>query len=434
MKTKKKNLLDYSDRFLKTLKEGVRPALGCTEPVAVGLATARAYKEIEGEIVKLKAKVSPNVFKNGKDVGIPGTKEIGLVFAAALGVTCGDSDLGLEVFRPVNRKAIVEAEKLLEANKVDVELETKKGNFYIEANIKTSSGRASCIIKDSHTNIVYVEANGKVLLEKDNSRNLDSNGSKYLKDITIENIREFVETVEYSKIEFLLEGVKLNMDMAQVGLKEKSGAGIGAGLDLLSSNGHMKRDVISEARILASAACDARMAGVNMPVMSSGGSGNQGITAIIPPAVVCKHLGYSDDKLARTLAFSHLMVAYTKVYLGGLSPVCGCAVSAGIGATSSIVWALGGTNKQIAGAIKNIVGSLTGMVCDGAKGGCGFKISTATAEAIIQAQLAMENIIINQNDGIVDEKVEDTIKNLARFSNRGMANADREIINIMLKR
>ncbi|HLR21087.1 MAG TPA: L-serine ammonia-lyase, iron-sulfur-dependent, subunit alpha [Tissierellaceae bacterium] len=433
MITMEKVRTDYSKRFLQTLINGVKPALGCTEPVAVGLATAKAYEGVKGDVKNIHVKVSPNVFKNGMGVGIPGTKEIGLVFASALGVTCGDASLGLEVFSPVNDEAINEADRLLKEEIVKVELEDRKGNFYIEANIETNNGKGICIIKSNHTNIVYVEANGEVLFEKDEVNSSDSNSNEYLKNITIQDIREFVETVDFSDIEFLLEGVKLNIDIAEVGLEQKSGPGIGAAMDLLISEGVMQKDIISEARMLASAACDARMAGVNMPVMSSGGSGNQGITAIIPPALVCDHIGCDDDKLARTLAFSHLVVAYTKVYLGGLSPVCGCAVSAGIGATSSIVWTLGGTNEQIGGAIKNIVGTLTGMVCDGAKGGCAFKISTATSEAIIQAQLAMENVVIDDNDGIVHPKAEETIRNLASFCNKGMKNADNEIIRIMTK-
>lgn len=434
MNTTAKNKIDnYSKKLLQTLINGVKPALGCTEPVAVGLAAAKALEGINGEIEKVKVKVSPNIFKNGMGVGIPGTKEIGLLFAAALGVTCGDSNLGLEVFRPVNDIGISQAEKLISKNIVNVELEIEKGNFYIEAEVETSMGKGICIIKDNHTNIVYVEANGKVLFSKDEVCKTNSHSNEYLKDITLQDIREFVETVPYSDIEFLLEGVKLNMDIAKAGLEKKSGPGLGAAMNLLMNEGVMQKDVINEARVLTSAACDARMAGVNMPVMSSAGSGNHGITAIIPPTVVCEYMGYNDEKLARTLAFSHLTTAYIKVFTGGLSPVCGCAVAAGIGASASITWALGGTNEQIGGAIKNMIGTLTGMVCDGAKGGCAFKLSTASSEAIIQAKLAMANVIINNIDGIISPEVERTIRNLGSFCNEGMKNADNEIIDIMLK-
>ncbi len=218
-------------------------------------------------------------------------------------------------------------------------------------------------------------------------------------------------------------------------MDKKPGPGLGAAMNLLMAEGVMQKDVINKARSLTAAACDARMAGLNMPVMSSAGSGNHGLTAIIPPSVICDHIGCDDDKLARTLAFSHLVTAYIKVFTtgsSGLSPVCGCAVAAGIGASSSIAWLLGGTNEQISGAIKNMVGTLTGMICDGAKGGCAFKLSTAASEAIIQAKLALANVYINDLDGIINPLAEETIKNLGKFCNEGMRNADSEILDIMI--
>lgn len=418
--------------FLEILKNGVKPALGCTEPVAVGLAVAKAYDGVKGEVKNIEVSVSPNIYKNGMGVGIPGTKEIGLVFAAALGITCGDSNLGFEVFRNVNDKSVVEAEKLVKADKLKIHLEINEGNFFIKAVVKTSNGEGICIIRDTHINIVFVSANDKVLFEKEKDNTAKRNVNENLGGVTLIDIRNYVENAPYSDLEFMLDGVKLNMDIAQVGLEEKSGTGLGAAMNVLMSEGVMQKDVINQARILTAAACDARMSGINMPVMSSAGSGNHGLTAIIPPTVLCEFMGYEDEKLARTLAFSHLTTAYIKVYTGGLSPVCGCAVAAGIGASASITWALGGTNVQIAGAIKNMVGALTGMVCDGAKGGCAFKLSTASSEAIIQAKLAMANVFINDNDGIVDPVAEQTIKNLGMFCNEGMKSADSEIIHIMM--
>lgn len=419
--------------FLDILKNGVKPALGCTEPVAVAVAVAKAFEVVRGEVEDISVDVSANIYKNGMGVGIPGTKEIGLVFAAALAVTCGDSALGFEVFRNVDEKSIVEASKLIADKKVKINLEINDVNFYIKAVVKTNNGEGICIIRNNHINIVFVSANGEVLFEKTQEdiikkANIDGNFG----DVTLIEIRDFVETVPYSDIEFLHEGVKLNFDIAKVGLEEKLGAGLGAAMNILMGEGVMQKDVINQARIMTAAACDARMAGINMPVMSSAGSGNHGITAIIPPTVVCEFMGYDDEKLARTLAFSHLTTAYIKVYTGPLSPVCGCAVAAGIGASASITWALGGNNIQIGGAIKNMVGALAGMVCDGAKGGCAFKLSTASSEAIIQAKLAMANVFINDTDGIVDPVAEQTIKNLGRFCIEGMKAADEEIIHIMM--
>lgn len=424
---------NHSVDLLQVLVNGVKPALGCTEPVAVGLAAAEAYKGVKGKIKNVVIKLSPNIFKNGMGVGIPGTKEMGLVFAAALGITCGDAALGLEVYRNVNDKAILEAEALIENGLVSIGIEGTKGNFYIEAEVTTENGKGICIIKDNHTNVVFVKANDKIIFQNtENETEVNSNSISDLGDLTLNDIREFVETVSFSDIRFMLDGVKLNMDIAKVGLDEKLGVGLGAAMNLLMSDGIIKKDVVNEARILTSAACDARMSGINMAVMSSAGSGNHGITAIIPPTVVCEHIGCDDEKLARTLAFSHLTTAYIKVFTGGLSPVCGCAVAAGVGASAAITWVLGGNNRQIGGAIKNMIGSIAGMVCDGAKGGCAFKLSTASSEAIIQAKLAMANVFINDLDGIINPGVEETIKNLGRFCTDGMKDADSEIISIML--
>ncbi len=424
--------INYDEKLLDTLVNGVKPALGCTEPVAVGLATAKAVETIKGDIKSINVKVSPNIYKNGMGVGIPGTSEIGLRYAAALGVTCGDPSLGFQVFENVDEKTKLEAEKLIKLNLVNIVLEEEKGNFFIEAIVETDKGKGVCIIKETHINIVYVEANGRVLFQN-NEKEDQIKPNEYLKDIKLQDIKTFVETVDFKDIEFLLEGVKLNMDIAKVGLEEKSGPGLGAALDLLMSQGVIQRDMVTRARVLTSAACDARMAGINMPVMSSAGSGNHGLTAIIPPAVICQAMECSDEKLARTLAFSHLLTAYIKIFTGGLSPVCGCAVAAGIGASASIAWLLGGSIEQIGGAIKNMVGTLTGMVCDGAKGGCAFKLSTASSEAIIQAKLSMANVVIGDLDGIISLEVEDTIKNLGKFCEVGMKDADAEIIHIMLR-
>lgn len=425
--------MDYNSNLLETLIDGVKPALGCTEPVAVGIATAKAFESLDGQVESIRVEVSPNIYKNGMGVGIPGTSKIGLEFAAALGVTCGDASLGLEVFKGVDKNSKEKADKLLESGKVQLVLEDGKGNFFIEAVVETENGKGICRIKESHTNIVYVEKNGKVLLEEEVEKDTKKNGNGYLKEIKLQDIKNFVEEVSFSDIKFLLEGVKVNMDIAKVGLEEKPGPGLGFAMDLLMEEGVMQKDVINRARVLTSAACDARMSGKNMPVMSSAGSGNQGITAIIPLAVMCEHLDCDDEKLARSLAFSHLTTAYIKAFTGNLSPVCACAVAAGIGASASIVWMLDGSIEQIGGAIKNMVATLTGMVCDGAKGGCAFKLSTASSEAIIQAKLAMADVVVGGTDGIVSPDTDQTIKNLGRFCSEGMKDLDKEIIDIMIE-
>lgn len=422
---------NYHKEFMASLQTGVKPALGCTEPVAVGIAVSKAYSNFKEEIEEISIRVSPNIYKNGKGVGIPNTDKIGLVFAAALAGVGGQGDLLLEVFKNIGEEDILKANKLLDRVKLDIE--TKEGNFFIQALVRTKNHRGICEIRNNHTNITKLLIDDDLILEKDYEMDPALNSSNYLHNISVEDIRDFVEKVDFPDIEFLLEGVRLNMDIANYGIEKNTGIGLGSHLHSLIEKSIIEKNSINEARMYASAACDARMSGVNMPVMSSAGSGNQGIAAIIPVYIVCRDLQFGDEKLARALAFSHLVTAYIKSYTGNLAPVCGCAIAAGIGASSSITWAMGGDNEQIRNAIRNMIGTLSGMFCDGAKGGCAFKIASATSESIIQAHLALNNITINNSDGILDPSIEQSIKNLARLCRDGMKNVDSEIIKIMMK-
>ena len=422
-----------NERIVQILKEQVKPAFGCTEPVAVAIAVSKAAEQINGNIENVSVKLSPNIYKNGMRVGIPGTSEKGIPFAIALSIVCGNSDLGLEIFKDVSEKDINKAKEFLKLNIIDIQIENKKAAFYIEANIKTDKGTSKCIIEDSHTNIVLVEANGNIIYEKKPDKRRDSSSSNVheLGDLTIKELREAIEQIPFKDLEFLLEGAKMNMDMAIEGLSHGSGLGLGAGIDKLMKGGMLGKDIVNQARVYTAAAADARMSGVNMPVMSSAGSGNHGITAIIPPTVVCKQLNLGDEKLARALAFSHLVTIYIKEYTGKLSPICGCSIAAGIGASVSVAWLIGCNDYQIAGTIKNMVGNLAGMLCDGAKGGCALKLSTASSEAILSAELAKNNIIISDFDGIVGKGAETTIKNLGKLCMEGMKGIDNKIIEIM---
>lgn len=424
------------DDILTILKQQVKPARGCTEPVAVALAVSTAYKDIKGDVDKINIKLSPNIYKNGMRVGIPGTKEKGIVFAVALAVVCGEPELGLELFKNVNDSFINKAKDIVAQNKISIEVVDDQGNFFIEAQIFTDNGNACCRVKDNHTNIVYLEVNGNVVYsdeEKDCIFNDGFNGNKLsLKNLSIKEIINFIEDVPFEDISFLLEGVELNITMANKGLEDK--IGLGAGMSQLLEKGILRDDIVNQVRIITSAACDARMAGINLPVMSSAGSGNHGITAIIPPTIVCRYLGYDNEKLSRALALSHLVTAYIKEYTGRLSPVCGCSVAAGIGASASIAWLLGGNYNEIVGSINNMVGAISGMICDGAKGGCAYKLSTAASEAVIQAYLAVNGVVISNYDGIVGDDVEATIRNLGVLSSEGMKDMDGAILKIMTKK
>ncbi|MEA1969735.1 MAG: L-serine ammonia-lyase, iron-sulfur-dependent, subunit alpha [Thermodesulfobacteriota bacterium] len=424
--------MDY-DKIIAILNEKVKPALGCTEPVSVALAVAAAHGEINGELEKIHVKVSPNIYKNGMRVGIPGTKESGILFAVALALVCSDPDLGLELFANVNDDCIETARALLDQGIITIEIEDKKEPFYIKASVTTDHGSALSVIKDGHTNIVLVEKNGVVVQEKKtDTGEKDASMVDKLGSLTIKQLREFIETVACDDIRFLAKGAEMNMIMADFGLREKSGLGLGAGMKVLIDKGLLEDNLINRVRINTAGATDARMAGVKLPVMSSAGSGNHGLTAIIPVVLTCEHFGYGEEKLVRALAFSHLVTIYIKEFTGSLSPVCGCAIAAGVGASAAAAWLLGCDDDQIAGAINNMAGDLAGMICDGAKGGCAFKLSTASGEAILAAQLAKNDIIIADQDGIVGIGAESTIRNIGKLSVQGMDHVDKKIIELML--
>ncbi|MBW2592347.1 MAG: serine dehydratase subunit alpha family protein [Deltaproteobacteria bacterium] len=425
--------MDYN-KIVSILKDRVRPALGCTEPVAAALAVARAYGEVKGDLKKVDVVVSPNIFKNGMLVGIPGTSESGIPFAVALSLVCGNPALGLELFDKVNDAYITAARAILDRGIITISLEETKASFYIEARVVTDQGSSRCIIRDHHTNIVRVEKNNAVIMEK-TARAADANDHQAMDKLgalTIRQLRETIETIPFKKIAFLAEGADMNMKMAHVGLRDKPGLGLGAGLKALMDKGELEDNLVNRVRIYTSAATDARMAGVKLPVMSSAGSGNHGLTAILPVLLTCRELGSDNEKLVRALAFSHLVTIYIKEFTGNLSPICGCAIAAGIGASVAVAWLLGCNDDQIAGTINNMSGDLAGMVCDGAKGGCAFKLSTASGEAILSAKLAKNNIFISETEGIVGNGAESTIRNLGKLCVQGMDHVDKKIIEVML--
>ena len=423
--------------YIRLLKEQVRLALGCTEPVAVALAVASAAQFLSGPVYEIVAQISPNIYKNGLRVGIPGTDQHGLEMAAALGAVCGGADAGLEILRHVNEGHTTSAKELRDTGHVQVLVEDGKGDFYIEAEVTDRFGhKAGCIIEGCHTNIISLFLDGQAMTPRQKIQGDALNGEDLLgrlKQSHISDICRFAEQVDFPEISFMLDGVRVNMEMAEYGLNHKIGMSVGQGIRNMVRQGVLQDDVVNRVKMVTAAACDARMAGVSLPVMSSAGSGNHGLTAILPVAVVCDQLHKSDEDLARALAISHLVTSYIKEYTGKLSPICGCAVAAGIGASAAITWLYGGSDQQIVGAIQNMVGTVAGMLCDGAKGGCALKLAAAASEAVMQANFAANDIIIGDTDGIVGSCAERTIQNLGKICTNGMRDMDREIIGIMCK-
>ncbi|CAH2215061.1 L-cysteine desulfidase family protein [Tepidibacter aestuarii] len=418
--------------LIALLKAEVKPALGCTEPVAVALACAKAKELLGEEIVKCNIFVSPDVYKNGMCVGIPGTTRLGLKIAAAMGLNGGDSELGLRVLEKLGEKEVEISEKFMDQNMVKISPIETKENIYIEVNLKGKENTSQTIIMTKHDKFVHLQKNDCILLNREISLDVEyARIDSPIAKLTIKELIQEIEKMNESDLDFLLEGIDMNIDMANVAMDDKVGIGVGYGIKRAIEDKILSDDLMNKAMMLTAAASDARMMGVNKPVMSSNGSGNHGLTAILPIAAYNKIYPQTKEKLSKALAISHLVTAYIKNYTGRLSAVCGCGVAASTGSAAAITWLMDGTYDQIDGAIDNMIANLTGMICDGAKAGCALKLASAASAAVQSAVIAKYNCVVPALSGIVGNKVEESIRNLGKVSSQGMAITNEIIIKVM---
>lgn len=417
-----------NELLVSILKDQVVPALGCTEPTAVAYAAAKAKELLEEEVETLDILVDRNVLKNGKEVGIPGTNEKGIVVAAALALVVGKSEYKLEVLKEVTNESLEEALKLMGKNMINLDLKKDVTGLYIEVIAKGKNNTSRVVIKKTHLNVVLLEQNGQCISAQDEKEEAAKPSLRdRIREFTIADLKEFVDTIEFEKIKFINEGIVMNRRIADDDLKYNLGIGLG---NMLKSD---KEDLEQNAKAITSAASEARMAGHPLPVMSSAGSGNHGLVAILPIAIIGEGMNIDNEKIVRAVTLSHLVTVYIKSYTGALSPVCGCGVAAGVGASAGLSYLLGGTLEQIGGAIKNMIAGISGMICDGAKIGCSYKLAISVNAAVDAAKMANKNVFIPSRDGILDDSVEKTIQNLGRVSNEGMANTDDIILDVMLQ-
>ena len=424
------------------IRKEVKPALGCTEPIAVALAVAKAVEELEKNYVsgwrmcgnyKLKAEVSGNILKNGMGVGIPGTGMVGLHIASALGAACGKSCYGLEVLNDLSDAAVEYSKKMVDDGLVSVDIADTDLKLYVKATVEYDGHSAYAIIENDHDNIVETGYDGNVVItagRKTQSEDLDQKSTLDYA-LTVQEILEFASTIAYEDIEFILESRTLNMALAAEGMSGKYGLRVGYSISLDSNREVFGEDFLSYAMALTAAASDARMAGCTLAAMSNSGSGNQGITVTMPVIAYSIRYGTTDEQLARALVLSHLIAIHIKGYLGKLSALCGCVI-ASTGAACGLVYLRGGDYSQICAAIKNMIGNITGMVCDGAKVGCAMKVASGVSSALQSAVLAREGICISAHDGIIENDIEKTIQNLGRIGSVGMQNTDNMILDIMV--
>jgi L-cysteine desulfidase len=425
------------------LEMEVTLALGCTEPVAIALGAAAAATLLPTrEFDSIEIWIDPNIYNNGMAVTIPSCRGMqGLDTAAALGAYGGNPAKSLEVLESLTDATIAQAKKLLGENRVTVHLRDEVG-LYVRTKLTAGENIAESLIVDLHSNIVSLKLNGaevtdSPLLEralKKGGRHTMAELETWLRSLNLEQILELTAELDGDDLNFLEIGVNHNLALAEYGLKHGSGLGIGKAIDRLIKQKLMVNDMSNSARRLTSAAADARMGGANLPAMSSAGSGNHGLTAILPIWAIKDFIDHDRDTLLRAIGLSHIITAYVKAHTGRLSAVCGCSVAAGAGATAGITYLVGGDIHHMEGAIGNILQDLAGVICDGAKAGCAIKLNTAAGAAVQAALFSLQGVNVKDTDGIIGNSTRQTVQNMGALSHDGMIQADKTILKIMLEK
>ena len=419
------------DDILALMHREVVPALGCTEPMAVAYGVARATDILGTVPDKIKVSLSGNMLKNAMGVGIPGTGMIGLPIAIALGATAGDPQAGLEVLHNVDAEAVAVARTYVDEGHIDIRhSDDTSCLLYIEIEATADSNNARVVIADTHTNIVTLERNGISLI--DSGDNDVKTSEEVETPLDFDTVYRFATTTPVESLKFILEAARLNMAAARVALDNEYGHSLGA---TIRGAGEKYFGHTPVAHIIAytSAACDARMGGAQIAVMSNSGSGNQGITATVPVVCLAEDLDSDSDTLTRALILSHLTSIYIKQSLGRLSALCGCVV-ASTGAAAGMTYLMGGDYEATCSAIKNMVANLTGMICDGAKPSCSMKIASASSTALMSAMLAVNNRHVTSAEGIISDDIDKTLHNLTSIGRESMRETDRHILNIMVNK
>ena len=418
------------EQIIALIKREVVPAIGCTEPIAVALCVAKATETLGCHPENIKVFLSANILKNAMGVGIPGTDMIGLPIAVALGALIGKSEYELEVLKDSNPEAVETGKKMIESQCIDIAL---KGNIeeklYIEAVCTHGNDSATAIISGGHTNFVYISRNQDVLLDNRTPASAEAQAAHV--ELTLRKVFDFATTAPLEEIEFILEARRLNKNAAERSFQGKYGHELGRML----RNSQTERNIMGNntfTHILSytSAACDARMAGAMIPVMSNSGSGNQGIAATLPVVVYAEDNHNSEEELTRALILSHLTAIYIKQSLGRLSALCGCVVAA-TGSSCGITYLMGGGYQQVMYAVQNMIATLTGMICDGAKPSCALKLTSGVSTAVMSAIMAMEQKCVTAVEGIIEENVNQSIRNLTKIGSEGMNETDKLVLDIM---
>lgn len=419
----------FREKIISLVKNEVVPAVGCTEPMAVSLCVARATELLGKAPEKIDVMLSANILKNAMGVGIPGTGMIGLPIAVALGALIGKSEYGLEVLKDVDDEAVERGKAFMNENRISIGL--KEGiseKLYIEVLVKNGSDKAKAVISGGHTNFVLLVHNDDTVYEAQHAAEDEADDDDGW--LTLSKVYEFATTAPLKEIDFICQAKVLNEKAAEESLKGNYGHMLGKTLSQPLGKGIFGDTIFSHVISATACACDARMAGAPIPVMSNSGSGNQGICATLPVVKFAEENHNTEEELARALMLSHLTAIYIKQSLGRLSALCGCVV-ASTGSACGITYLMGGGYDQITFAVKNMAANLTGMICDGAKPSCALKLASGVSTAVLSAMLAVQQKCVTSVEGIIDDDVDRSIHNLTRIGKDAMDETDRCVLEIM---
>ena len=425
--------IEERDAISRLVHEQVVPAIGCTEPICVALAVSRATEELGCLPQRIMVRLSANILKNAMGVGIPGTGMVGLPIAIALGAIVGKSKYGLEVLRDSTPESVKAGQQYIEEQHIDIALaENAPSKLFVDVEASDADGHvARAVISEHHTNFIHVSRDERVLLDSSTGvSEIESDDKEATLQLNLRKVFEYATTSPLEEIEFINEAKRLNENAAARSLEGNYGHCLGKVLSRPLGRGIMGESIFSHILSSTSCACDARMAGAMIPVMSNSGSGNQGICATNPVVVFAEENHNTAEELTRALMLSHLTAIYIKQSLGALSALCGCVVAA-TGSSCGITYLMGGGYEEVSSAVKNMIANLTGMICDGAKPSCALKLTTGVSTAVLSAMLAMQGNCVSSVEGIIDDDVDQSIRNLVSIGTDAMNETDREVLKIM---
>lgn len=428
------------EEMLTLLKGDVIPALGCTEPVCVALCAANASKILGEMPEQVKILVNAGLYKNGMSAGIPNCKEVGLPYAAALGAVLKNPEKGLELFEDITDEMLRQAFELIAKNRVHIKVAKEEKSIFAHCEMISGKETSSCEIRGAHTNVVYLAKNGRSILEQavNGSTGGENPIVEKLCQMQISDMRNLVDTASEEELHFLLDGVEMNEKLAKYSEEEKTGVGIADAFrseeketGKIAAQGLLGNNLMAQIIAKVASAAESRLDGCPLPTMSSSGAGTKGLVAILPVSEAARAVGASVEQEVRALALSHLVNRYMNAKIGKLSPMCTCVMAASTAAAVGMTYLFGGTNEQIGYAVRNMSGTVTGMLCDGGKVGCSMKVATGSAAALMSAITAVNHAALRTSDGICGNTPEECISNMALIGKKGMADMDTVILEIM---